>query len=99
MTCTKEIILAKKPAVSGTPAREANMMVMASASRGLVLPRPRKAEISSLPALDADHGEGEEGAEGHDQVHGQVERGVRGKPAVHGADEEGQDEPGLGDGE
>lgn len=49
MTCTKEIILAKKPAVSGTPAREANMMVMASASRGLVLPRPRKAEISSLP--------------------------------------------------
>lgn len=50
------------------------------------------------PALDADHGEGEEGAEGHDQVYGQVEWGVRGQPPVHGADEEGQDETGLRDG-
>ena len=67
-------------------------MVTASASRGLVLPRPQKRGNFLAPALDADHGKGEKGAEGHDQVHSQVERGVRSQLAVHSTDKQGQNE-------
>ena len=45
----KELNLAKKPAVRGTPANEAKLTVIMKAVRGCDLPRPRKTEISSLP--------------------------------------------------